>query len=121
MGLAEVSFTEIWLYIWMLLSPRVPDSYIFLDEIKVIQVRMPDLTSASSAIDEEWARQQQWQQILAVVRNSSLGVTALAAVVLIWILLRNLWLTNRRINAGCSEMPFPFGIILLWRMRGANN
>jgi flagellar biosynthesis/type III secretory pathway M-ring protein FliF/YscJ len=58
------------------------------DEIKVIQVRMPDVTSVSSAIDEEWAKQQQWQQILSVVRNSSLGVTALAGVLLAWILLR---------------------------------
>ncbi len=58
------------------------------DEIKVIQVRMADLHSAATTLDDDWTRLQQWQQTLALVRNASLGVTALAAVVLAWMLLR---------------------------------
>jgi flagellar M-ring protein FliF len=72
------------------------------DEITVTEVRMPDPTVASSALDEEWTRQEQWQQTLALVRNGSIGVTALAGVLLVWILMR-----RRSAAPTATEQPAP--------------
>jgi flagellar M-ring protein FliF len=56
------------------------------DEIKVTQVK---LTSPQAAMpDDEWDKYQQWQTILSIVRNGSLGITAVVALVLGWLLLR---------------------------------
>ncbi len=56
------------------------------DEIQVTQVKMP--TPASEGIDEEWASHQRLQSILTIVRNVSIGMVALCAVPIAWVLLR---------------------------------
>lgn len=75
------------------------------DEIKVSDVRLttPD--------DEPFAEQQQqliekkenWQQILQLVRNASLGVAGLVAVVLVWMTMRPV----RPAQSAPVEQPAP--------------
>jgi flagellar M-ring protein FliF len=66
------------------------------DEIKVTQVKMPGLTPPT--FEEDSGRYQQWQQVLTLVRNGSLGFTALAALALGWLALR-------RVSAGGGRAP----------------
>ncbi len=59
------------------------------DDIKVTQVRLPP-TATESLPDQEWDTIQRWQTIAAIVRQGSLGVAALAALVIGWMALRRL-------------------------------
>jgi flagellar M-ring protein FliF len=59
------------------------------DEIQVSQVHMPDPNAGLAVPDAEWERQQQFDQTLQLVRNGSLGVMALAGVLLVWVVWRN--------------------------------
>ncbi len=56
------------------------------DDIQITQVKMP--TATNDAFEKEWAAYQQWQMILAVIRHASIGMIALCAVPLVWVLLR---------------------------------
>ena len=57
------------------------------DEIKVTNVKLTG-PAAAPGLDEEWHTMQQWQNIVNIVRNASLGVTALVALLLGWMFLR---------------------------------
>jgi flagellar M-ring protein FliF len=56
------------------------------DDIQITQVRMP--TKTNEEFETEWAAHQQWQSMLAIIRHASIGMIALCAVPLVWILLR---------------------------------
>ena len=56
------------------------------DGIQITQVKMP--TKTNDQFEKEWASYQQMQTILAVIRNASIGLMALCAVPLVWVLLR---------------------------------
>ncbi|MBI3408771.1 MAG: flagellar M-ring protein FliF [Planctomycetes bacterium] len=58
------------------------------DEIKVTDVKLSTPTAPMS--DDEWQSAQNWQQIVSVVRNASLGVAALAALGMGWMVLRRM-------------------------------
>ncbi len=56
------------------------------DEIQVTQVSVPVVSSQS--FEEAYAGHQQWQMILSIVRNASIGMVALCACVIAWVALR---------------------------------
>jgi flagellar M-ring protein FliF len=57
------------------------------DEIKVSNVKLTGPT-APTIPEDDWQTVQQWQNIVNLVRNASLGVAALVALVLGWMFLR---------------------------------
>jgi flagellar M-ring protein FliF len=59
------------------------------DEIKVTQVRLPGAVP-DTLPEQEWETMQRWQTIANLVRQSSLGIAALAALVMGWMVLKRL-------------------------------
>jgi flagellar M-ring protein FliF len=57
------------------------------DEIKVTNVKL-NAPTADPTADEEWRTMQRWQNIMNIIRNASLGVTALVALLMGWMFLR---------------------------------
>jgi len=57
------------------------------DEIKVSDVKLT-APAADPTADEEWHTMQKWQNVVNIVRNASLGVTALVALLMGWMFLR---------------------------------
>lgn len=58
------------------------------DEIQVTQVRIPTVNSDS--FEEEYAGHQRWQTILTMVRNVSIGMVALCACVIAWVVMKRI-------------------------------
>jgi flagellar M-ring protein FliF len=58
------------------------------DEIQVTQVKLP--VPNTDTFDEAYATQQSWQNILAIVRNVSIAMVALCAVVIALVVVRRL-------------------------------
>jgi flagellar M-ring protein FliF len=56
------------------------------DEIQITLVKMP--TKSADDFEKEWASYQQWQTVLSIIRNASVGMIALCAVPLVWVVLR---------------------------------
>jgi len=60
------------------------------DEIKVNDVKLNGMVVAEED-GSSWEQLQMWQRIAELVRNGSLGVTALVGLALAWMILRRVW------------------------------
>jgi flagellar M-ring protein FliF len=68
------------------------------DDIQITQVKMP--TATNDEFEKEWAAHQKWQSTLAIIRHASMGMIALCAVPLLWVILR-----RRPLASPATEPP----------------
>src|SRR5205807_188679 len=60
------------------------------DDIKVTSVKLPSPPAVTASTDEEVEKVQFLHTVVSIVKNASLGIAALAGLMMVWMVLRRL-------------------------------